>query len=394
MQNTQNFLHNSGFNISYTEAQVAGIDLSGLGIYRWDSVSKEWKLELTGTINPEEKSLSCYVTSTGIYGVFTTKLANDIIAPSTVNDLVSKTGHGQSMIDLSWSAPGDDGITGTTMYYIVKYNSVPVTDLNWEESFDISNEPVPLPYGAKESISVSLPSQNALYYFSIKSVDEAGNISEISNNTLSVSSTQSFTFSLLTPEFNYTIADLSPTFTWESYDEEDVQSYTLKIADNDLFENAIIIKDINTNIFELQYLLDQGKSYFWKVIANTASGNLIDCNQSYLRFITGNITHTENKPKAFIGGAYCYPNPFNPNYQNVTIRFSLSGAETLTVRIFDLSGKQIKSFTQKETNSDVEHIIYWDGTDGANHKIQNGIYIYEIRTGNGSKVSGKILVSQ
>jgi hypothetical protein len=394
IENTNDFLNNSGFNVSYTDAQVAGIDLSGLEIYKWDIISKEWKLESTSTINPEEKSLSCYVTSTGIYGVFATKLANDVIAPSTVNDLVSKTGQGQAMIDLSWTAPGDDGIAGTTMYYIIKYNDVPVTDLNWEESYDIPYKPVPLPYGAKESITVKLPSQNALYYFAIKSVDEAGNISEISNITASVSAVQNYTFSLSSPAFNSTVHDLSPTLEWESYIDEEVLGYALMIADNDLFDNAVIINNINTNSYKMKYLLDQGKSYFWKVRANTKSGKTVDCNQSYLRFLTGNVTGIEKNPIPYIRNAYCYPNPFNPNYQYVTIRFSLSGSESFTARIFNLSGMQIKSFTQEETNSGVEYAIYWNGTDSANHKVQNGIYIYEIRTGKGLKVSGKILVSQ
>jgi hypothetical protein len=394
IENTQDFLNNAGFIVSYTDAQAAGIDLSDLGIYRWDSISKEWKLESTSTLNPEENSLSCYVASTGIYGVFTTKLADDIITPSTVNDLASKTGEGQAMIDLSWSAPGDDGITGTTMYYIIKYNSVPVTDLNWDESYDISNEPVPLPYGAKESISVSLPSQNALYYFAIKSVDEAGNTSEISNSTASVSSTQSYTFSLLTPEFNYTIDNLSPTFTWESYDEADVQSYTLMIADNDLFENAVIINDISTNSFQIQYLLDYDKPYFWKVKALTVSSDFVDCNQSYLRFLTGTITHDDQNLMPEIKDNYCYPNPFNPDNQYCTIRFSGSDPQACYAKIFDISGKQIKLIREKDNKTDIERVIYWDGTNSSNSKVHDGIYIYEITSGSGLKISGKILISR
>jgi flagellar hook assembly protein FlgD len=91
---------------------------------------------------------------------------------------------------------------------------------------------------------------------------------------------------------------------------------------------------------------------------------------------------------------YCYPNPFNPDNQYCTIRFSGSDPQACYAKIFDISGKQIKLIREKDNKTDIERVIYWDGTNSSNSKVHDGIYIYEITSGSGLKISGKILISR
>ena len=112
--------------------------------------------------------------------------AADTSAPAAVTNLVASTGATSGTVELSWVAPGDDATAGTATSYIVRYNTSPITDANWDTSTDVSGEPIPSPAGSVESMIVSglMPGQR--YYFAIKTQDEVPNTSGISNSPQAV----------------------------------------------------------------------------------------------------------------------------------------------------------------------------------------------------------------
>ncbi|MBC8486038.1 MAG: PQQ-binding-like beta-propeller repeat protein, partial [Bacteroidetes bacterium] len=106
----------------------------------------------------------------------------DTIPPSNIINLTANMGNSRGTIDLSWTAPGDDGSSGTSTEYIIKYaTSSAITSLNWASLTDIINEPIPSLASSTESFSVNGLDVNQIYYWAIKSKDEVGNISDISN---------------------------------------------------------------------------------------------------------------------------------------------------------------------------------------------------------------------
>ncbi len=83
-------------------------------------------------------------------------------------------------VTLNWTAPGDDGGSGTAASYDLRYSMAPIPDLNtFLSANQLSGEPAPRPAGSLESIEVSLPP--GTYYFAIRATDEASNDSGISN---------------------------------------------------------------------------------------------------------------------------------------------------------------------------------------------------------------------
>jgi len=83
-------------------------------------------------------------------------------------------------VTLSWTAPGDDGGSGTAASYDLRYSILPIVDLNtFLSANQVSGEPAPHAAGSAESTEVSLPS--GTYYFAIRATDEASNDSGISN---------------------------------------------------------------------------------------------------------------------------------------------------------------------------------------------------------------------
>lgn len=74
---------------------------------------------------------------------------------------------------------------------------------------------------------------------------------------------------------------------------------------------------------------------------------------------------------------YNYPNPF---VDFTTVSFSLSGStryHTISLDIFDSSGRLVVSLTQ--TNPNPEGSFLWYGTDSKGMKVHSGAYIYRLK---------------
>lgn len=84
-------------------------------------------------------------------------------------------------VSLTWTAPGDDGNVGTAAAYTVKYSTEPLTELTWAAAPAAVNPPTPLVAGSTESFTVTGLTPGTLYNFAVKTTDDAGNESSISN---------------------------------------------------------------------------------------------------------------------------------------------------------------------------------------------------------------------
>jgi hypothetical protein len=82
---------------------------------------------------------------------------------------------------LSWSAPGDDSLTGTATAYDVRYSLVPITLLNFLTSTIVTGLPLPAAPGTLQSVTVNGLTPNVTYYFAMRTVDDRGNWSGLSN---------------------------------------------------------------------------------------------------------------------------------------------------------------------------------------------------------------------
>jgi hypothetical protein len=83
------------------------------------------------------------------------------------------------LVELSWTAPGDNFNAGTTAVYEIRYSTDGITEANFQEASLISGAPVPEPAGTPQSHLVKL--SPGYYYLAMIAIDEAGNRSPISN---------------------------------------------------------------------------------------------------------------------------------------------------------------------------------------------------------------------
>ncbi|MDO8336207.1 MAG: hypothetical protein Q7T74_05520, partial [Candidatus Saccharibacteria bacterium] len=104
----------------------------------------------------------------------------DTTAPATVINL-NLSDATQSTIDLHWTAPGDDGNTGTASSYDIRYSTSEINDSNWSSASQLIGEPLPASAGTSESATVNGLTAGITYYFAMKTSDEVPNVSAISN---------------------------------------------------------------------------------------------------------------------------------------------------------------------------------------------------------------------
>lgn len=87
----------------------------------------------------------------------------------------------QVSVSLTWTAPGDDGNSGTASQYDIRYSTSTIDAGNWDSATQAANEPSPQSAGTEESFTVTGLEPNTTYYFAIKTADEMDNWSPISN---------------------------------------------------------------------------------------------------------------------------------------------------------------------------------------------------------------------
>jgi hypothetical protein len=107
-------------------------------------------------------------------------LGGDQIPPAAVGDLATSE-PGLTNIDLSWTAPGNDGTNGTATSYDIRYATTAITNGNWASATPANNQPAPAEAGSTEHLTVSELSCGRKYFFALRTSDDAGNVSNISN---------------------------------------------------------------------------------------------------------------------------------------------------------------------------------------------------------------------
>jgi len=83
-----------------------------------------------------------------------------------------------------------------------------------------------------------------------------------------------------------------------------------------------------------------------------------------------------------------YPNPFNPTTR---ITYSLPENSFVSLKIYDILGREIKSLIASEIVAG-NHSIEWNGSDNFGNKVASGTYIYKFSVGTFFSVKKMLLI--
>lgn len=104
----------------------------------------------------------------------------DIVPPAAIADLSVTSVTGTS-IAARWTAPGDDGNTGTATRYEIRYSTSVITSSNWSSATLASGAPTPAAAGTSQTYTLNGLAGSRTYYIAMKAFDEVGNASTLSN---------------------------------------------------------------------------------------------------------------------------------------------------------------------------------------------------------------------
>ncbi len=100
--------------------------------------------------------------------------------PAAVSNLsaTSVTGTG---LTLNWTSPGDDGTTGTATSYEIRYSTSPYILAAFSSGTVVGFPPSPAVAGTAQTKAVTGLSPSTEYFFALRTTDDAGNVSPLSN---------------------------------------------------------------------------------------------------------------------------------------------------------------------------------------------------------------------
>ncbi len=146
--------------------------------YSWDTGSYTNSLHTIKVFAYDSANLS----GSNSITVTVDNLFPDTTPPGTITNLSVATATITS-IAVTWTAPGDDGYAGTSTTYDIRYAPVMITDDNWSVAVQAAGEPEPKPAGGMETFTITNLQPCTTYYFAIKTSDNAGLWSGLSNIT-------------------------------------------------------------------------------------------------------------------------------------------------------------------------------------------------------------------
>jgi hypothetical protein len=101
--------------------------------------------------------------------------------PAEIADLEVIGEYEKAVFEVAWTAPGDDGLEGTATSYDIRYADHPLNEYSWDEAIEIAGEPTPLPAGTLQSMFLETLPPGRSVLMGMRSRDEAGNVSPVSN---------------------------------------------------------------------------------------------------------------------------------------------------------------------------------------------------------------------
>jgi len=142
--------------------------------------------------------------------------------------------------------------------------------------------------------------------------------------------------------------------------EDSITFYAARMADD--------LPDSMNNVIILNYNL-QNKE--------------ITCNfVSLEEMITTTVQESSHLPERFALNQN-YPNPFNPN---TTISFSLSSQLFVSLKVFDLIGREVASLISQELSAGT-HSIQWNAEG-----LTSGVYFYRLQTDKSTEMKKLVLL--
>ncbi len=273
--------------------------------------------------------------------------------------------HAQSSVTLVWTSPGDDGTIGTASTYEMRYALAPLTPANWGQATPVPGLPAPQISGTRQSVTVNGLTQGTTYYFAIRTQDDAGNWSPLSN--------------VLTWDWVYDTAPPSAPsglvasregdnvrVRWSPNSEPDVAGYLVYRATTSGSGPSRITGTLVSGTEYLDTGVPSADRAWYEVSAVDESGNESAHSSTFAVTLTAAPTAWQLE----VG----FPNP-SPVSSSVTIPITVpqSGSGGAVLDIIDSGGHRVRRIDLAGLGMGAQSIT-WDGRNDAARVVAPGVY--------------------
>jgi len=268
-------------------------------------------------------------------------------------------------VTLTWTAPGDDGNTGTASSYEMRYSENPVgadTASWWASATSVGAMPPPLRAGSRESFIVAGLPTASTFYFAIRTSDEVPNVSGFSNIAVKQTGTVA---TLATPgNFSATLTPGIVLLTWSAVPTGGPElGYRLyRRATSETSPTLLTTLPLSAAAWN-DSTAAAGQTYDFSLATYDGSG---EGTPASLAVTIPGVT-TDNATVV-----HGYPNPAR---DQVTFQLNVdaSSSQPTRVTVFDLTGHKICVLAD-QTFSAGRHTIPWACRSSAGYRVAPGIY--------------------
>jgi len=184
----------------------------------------------------------------------------------------------------------------------------------------------------------------------------------------------------------YVIEESSVTLSWDQI--EIATNYHIDRATDSLFATNLIEFESETNSFT-DNGLEANIDYYYRISAVCCDGDFTSTNSDVVSVMLTvmDVASADNLPESFRLHQN-FPNPFNPVTQ---IRYDLQSSENVSINIYNVIGKHIKSLINENQDAGYQS-IYWNATDASGQSVPAGMYIYTIQAGDFRETKKMVLL--
>jgi len=265
---------------------------------------------------------------------------------------------------VSWSAPGDDGAIGTATSYDLRVSEAPITAANFSQALVVPGMPAPLVSGTAQSVTVYGLTRSRNYYFAIRTADNKGNWSALSNVVL-----WDWNIDTSPPQAPQGVRATRETdgihVDWRANTEADLAGYNLYRSINGLHATRLNNALVTGTEFTDTQPPASGQSVVYQVTAVDQRGN------ESARALVSQINVLSASDWKLEPG---YPNPSRLGESvriPVVIPASVSG--NVTLRILDAAGRPVRELVIPSPTPGTTEVA-WDGLNDAGRATAPGVY--------------------
>jgi hypothetical protein len=196
----------------------------------------------------------------------------DITPPAAIEDLGAAPGADDGEIDLTWTAPGDDGDVGMADHYEIIYATYPITEGNWEGATLCVGPPSPTSPGSPQEYTITGLAEGGTFYVAIRTFDDMDWESDLSNVVLSFAAG----IQMPTPlETEIDSVNYSATLTALAVESYYPLYYVFELDSLDNYPDPEINIDLSADtLAEVTFAnLSDEVTYFWRVCAVAIDGS-------------------------------------------------------------------------------------------------------------------------